>query len=98
MPDRRIDLSDDQLEVILHDLLDLYGYDFTGYSKTSLRRRVARLFSHDRFQTFADFRLRLKDDKAYHGRLVEQMTVSVTEMFRDPAFHRALREKVLPAL
>jgi chemotaxis protein methyltransferase CheR len=98
MADRRVDLSDDQLEVVLHDLLDLYGYDFRGYSRTSLKRRVARVFAHDRFQSFADFRFRLKDDKSYLEGLVEQITVNVTEMFRDPSFHRVLRESVLPQL
>jgi chemotaxis protein methyltransferase CheR len=98
MHERRIDLSDAQLEVILHDLLDLYGYDFTGYSKSSLRRRVARVVAHDRFESFAAFRFRLKDDEGYLARLVEQITVNVTEMFRDPLFHRIVRERVLPDL
>jgi chemotaxis protein methyltransferase CheR len=94
----RIDLSDDQLEVILHDLLDLYGYDFKGYSKTSLKRRVHWIFAYHKFQSFADFRLKLKGNKGFLDRFVEQITVSVTEMFRDPGFYRVLRESVLPRL
>src|SRR3954467_756142 len=96
--ERGIDLSDDQLEVIIHDLLDLYGFDFRGYSKPSLKRRLSRLISHDRFSSFAAFRFGLKEDKEYVDRLVEQITVSVTEMFRDPGFFRVLREKVLSEL
>src|SRR3982074_1269997 len=91
-----IEISDKELEVILHDLIDLYGYDFTNYSKASLKRRVVRLISNDRFPSFAEFRFRLKSDRNYLQRFIEEITVNVTEMFRDASFYRTLREKVLP--
>jgi chemotaxis protein methyltransferase CheR len=91
-------LNDDHLELILGDLLELHAHDFTGYSRPSLKRRVARLLAHDRFTTIAELRGRLREDKEYLDRFVEEITVNVTEMFRDPAFYRALREKVLPDL
>src|SRR5262245_50850793 len=93
--DRGDEVSDDQLEVIIHDLLDLYGYDFRGYSKPSFKRRLAQLIGRDRFSNFASFRLRLKGDKGYLDRFIEQITVNVSEMFRDPAFILTLSEKVL---
>ncbi len=98
MIDHGVDLSDDQLEVLLHDLFDLYGYDFTGYSRTSLKRRVQWILAHDKFGSFADFRLQLKGNERYLEKFLEQITVNVTEMFRDPGFYQALREKVLPQL
>jgi chemotaxis protein methyltransferase CheR len=52
----------------------------------------------DRFSSFAEFRYRLRSDKTYFKRFVEEITVNVTEMFRDPSFYRALRETVLPNL
>nr|WP_242689094.1 protein-glutamate O-methyltransferase CheR [Pedobacter sp. SYSU D00535] len=83
---------------MLLDLLERHGYDFTDYSKASLKRRINRLFSLDRFPSFAEFRFRLKNDPTYIRRFIEQITVPVTEMFRDPNFYRALREEVLPTL
>lgn len=91
-------ISDEDLEIILIDVVELYGYDFTNYSRASLRRRVARLMAKDRFSSFAEFRYRVKTDKTYFKRFVEEITVNVTEMFRDPLFYKSLREDVLPRL
>src|ERR1044071_6465435 len=86
------------MNLLLNDLFELYGYDFTSYSKASLTRRLSRLMSVDKFPSFAEFRYKVKSDKDYLKRFVEQITVNVTEMFRDPSFYSALREKILPDL
>ncbi|PWG82229.1 CheR family methyltransferase [Pararcticibacter amylolyticus] len=91
-------LKDTDVETLLNDLLELYGYDFTEYSKASIKRRVNRLYILDRFLSFAEFRYRIKADPDYLKRFVEQITVTVTEMFRDPPFYKSLRENVLPTL
>ena len=93
-----IQLSDDDVEMILNDIFTGYGYDFTNYSRASLKRRINRLISNDRFKSFAEFRYRVKSDREYFNRFVEQITVNVTEMFRDVAFYKTLREQILPAL
>jgi chemotaxis protein methyltransferase CheR len=88
----------EEVDVLLNDLFTRYGYDFTEYSKASLHRRVQRLFIQDRFPSFAEFRYRLRDDPQYFRRFVEEITVNVTEMLRDPSFYRALRTTLLPVL
>lgn len=93
-----IDLSDDQLDLIVSDVAELYGYDFTHYSRASLKRRLMRLMINDRFVSFAEFRYRITNDEGYLRRFVEEVTVNVTEMFRDAEFYRALREQVIPVL
>lgn len=91
-------MQDNDIEILLNDLFEVYGYDFTDYSKASIRRRVNRLFTLDRFLSFAEFRYKIKYDPEYLKRFVEQITVTVTEMFRDPLFYKALREHILPVL
>ncbi|PTT03251.1 chemotaxis protein CheR [Pedobacter sp. HMWF019] len=91
-------ISDEQVEILLSDLLEHYGYDFTGYSKASLKRRVIRLYSLDKIPGFAEFRYKIINDNVYFKRFVEQITVNVTEMFRDPVFFKTLRDVVLPRL
>jgi chemotaxis protein methyltransferase CheR len=91
-------IKDEEVEILLSDLLNIYGYDFTDYSKASLKRRVSRLLTLDKFPSFAEFRYRVKSDEGYLKRFVEEITVNVTEMFRDPSFYRALRTEVLPTL
>lgn len=91
-------ITDEHVEVLLSDLLEQYGYDFTGYSRASLKRRISRLYSLDKALSFAEFRYKILDDQVYFKRFVEQITVNVTEMFRDPSFFKTLREEVLPKL
>lgn len=90
--------SDEYLETLLSDVLEVYGYDFTGYSRASLKRRIVRLYELDRFVSFAEYRYRIKTDAAYFKRFLEQVTINVTEMFRDPAFYSTLRTEILPRL
>lgn len=91
-------IGDEEVEFLLDDLQRYYGYDFTNYSKASIKRRINRLFSLDKFPSFAEFRYRLRSDEHYLKRFVEEVTVNVTEMFRDPDFYQAIRKEVLPIL
>lgn len=91
-------ITDEELEVLLADVHDLYGYDFSCYARASLRRRFERLVIMDKFLSYAEFRYRINNDAAYARRLIEEITVNVTEMFRDPGFYHVLREQVLPVL
>lgn len=91
-------IKDEELELLLNDLFEVHGYDFNNYSRASLSRRVNRLMSLDKFPSFAEFRYKVKSDPNYLTRFVEQITVNVTEMFRDPLFYKFIREKILPDL
>jgi chemotaxis protein methyltransferase CheR len=91
-------ITEQQIDMLLADLLERYGYDFTGYSRASLKRRITRLYSLDKALSFAEFRFKISNDPIYFKRFVEQITVNVTEMFRDPAFFKTLRNEVMPQL
>ncbi|WP_231490592.1 protein-glutamate O-methyltransferase CheR [Pedobacter sp. Leaf170] len=91
-------IDNEQVELLLNDVLEVYGYDFLEYSHASIKRRISRLFGLDNFVSFAEFRYTVKSDKKYFKRFLEEITVNVTEMFRDPSFYKALRKDVLPAL
>src|SRR3954469_13697220 len=91
-------IRDAELDLLLNDLMEVHGYDFSEYARASLKRRIDRLVTMDRFPSIAEFRYRLRSDAAYFRRFVEEVTVNVTEMFRDPAFYKALRTQVLNVL
>ena len=91
-------INDEEVNILLNDLLEVYGYDFTDYSRASLKRRINRLFGLDKFPSFAEFRYHLRTEPDYLKRFVEEITVNVTEMFRDPSFYKALKTDVLPVL
>ena len=98
MSDQILQLTDEQVDIVLQDLLEVYGYDFLNYSRASIIRRISRLISMDGFASFAEFRFRLKTDATYLPHFIEQVTVNVTEMFRDIAFYKMIREDIIPLL
>lgn len=91
-------ISDIELEILLNDLVEVYGYDFKDYSRASLKRRVNRLLQLDNFKDFAGLRTHLIGNPDYLKRFIEEITVNVTEMFRDPEFYKTLRSEILPVL
>lgn len=91
-------VHENDIKTLLDDLLEVYGYDFSEYTQVSLQRRINRLFVMDKFASVAEFRYRLRTDISYMERFVQEITVNVTEMFRDPHFHKRLREEILPTL
>ncbi|MBE7178265.1 MAG: protein-glutamate O-methyltransferase CheR [Mucilaginibacter polytrichastri] len=93
-----VSVEDREVEFLIGDLLEYHGYDFSEYARASLKRRINRLYSLDKFASFTEFRYRIITDKEYLNRFVEQITVNVTEMFRDPHFFQTLRKEVLPVL
>lgn len=90
--------NDEHIETLLSDVLEVYGYDFTGYSRASIKRRMLRLYALDGFVSFAEFRYKIRTEPSYFKRFLEQITINVTEMFRDPEFYKTLRNEILPRL
>src|SRR5690606_8707540 len=68
------------------------------YSRASLKRRLNRICVIDKFTSFAELRYTVIKKPDYLQRFIEEITVNVTEMFRDPSFYKTLRESVLPQL
>jgi len=91
-------IEDREIEVLINDVFEYYGLDFSGYSQASFKRRVIRLIQLDGFKNFQEFLYRVKSEPEYFKRMVEEITVNVTEMFRDPLFYKVLREEILPQL
>lgn len=91
-------VNDRELEVLINEIHEYYGYDFSGYSLASFKRRIDRLYNLDGFKNFTELLSRVRSDEEYFKRMVEEITVNVTEMFRDPLFYKVLRTEVLPVL
>lgn len=91
-------IREEEMEVLLKDIAELYDYDFTQYTRSSLRRRLNRICMLDKFTSFAELRYRITKDPTYLTRFIEEVTVNVTEMFRDPGFYKSLRDHIIPTL
>lgn len=90
-------IENELLEKLLMDIYNLHGYDFTQYSKASLQRRINSFYTKNRITDYAEFLEKLTNHH-YFTNFIEEITVNVTEMFRDISFYKALKEKVIPVL
>ncbi len=91
-------LEDLELELLLEALHRRHGFDFRGYALASLRRRVWRRVELDDLGTITALTDRILHDDDTLARLMRDLSINVTEMFRDPGFHRSLRERAFPLL
>lgn len=94
-----IDVKKEQnVLLLMKDVHEKYGYDFSQYALASLIRRVERIIQLEKVPTFAELRCKVLNDPLFFEYFLEEVTVNVTEMFRDPEFFRVLREKVIPLI
>lgn len=90
-------LSFEQLEEIVLLVYNRHGFDLAGYTRASLKRRVTRIMQlYD--LSFFDLKSDLLNHPGFFDEFLNEVTVNVTEMFRDPDFFAAVRKKVLPYL
>ena len=87
-----------EMALLLEGIKRRYGYDFSHYSPASLERRLQQAMSQAGVGRYTRMLDVLFHDEAAFDRFLKHMSVTVTELFRDPPFYRALREKVMPAL
>jgi chemotaxis protein methyltransferase CheR len=97
-PPARDDLEEIELSLLLEGVYRRYGFDFREYAAASLRRRVWRRVYAEGLTSISALQDRLLHDPVSMERLLLDLSINVTAMFRDPSFYVAFREKVVPAL
>ncbi|MGE0173291.1 MAG: protein-glutamate O-methyltransferase CheR [Oligoflexales bacterium] len=75
-----------------------YGYDFTGYAPASLTRRVNSALNKMRTTQFSDVLQEIQSNPSFFREFLCDLTVNVTEMFRDPSVYLMIRQKIVPML
>ncbi|KEZ18036.1 Chemotaxis protein CheR [Sphingobium yanoikuyae] len=91
-------VEDIEIALLLEAIYQRYHYDFRHYARASIKRRVLQARTQLGFASVSAMQDRLLHDPATLPRLLNYLTVQVSEMFRDPSYFRALREKVIPHL
>lgn len=87
-----------EIQLLLEAVYRKYGYDFRSYAEASITRRIQRHQSMNGYRTISEIQHAVLTDRAAFLRLMHDLLISVTEMFRDPSFYRSLRNRVLPHL
>lgn len=75
---------------------DFHGYDFTDYAMSSFRRRIGRILDLYNFPSVGTLIDSIKSKPDFVEEVVNEITVNVTEMFRDPSFWREVRDHIIP--
>jgi chemotaxis protein methyltransferase CheR len=92
------DIFDIELKLLLEGILLRYQHDFRDYSVASLRRRMRQAMERFGCASLSQLQDRILHEPPMFAQMLQFFTVQVSEMFRDPAYFRALREKVVPVL
>jgi chemotaxis protein methyltransferase CheR len=87
-----------EVQSLLDSILREYGYDFKDYSDSHLHRRITNSMSRFGIDSVPELQSRLLLDAGLFHRFLLELSVNVTEMFRDPGFFAAIREIVVPLL
>jgi chemotaxis protein methyltransferase CheR len=98
MSEKTSDISDEEIEEILHLVHNRYGYDFINYSRASMQRRIARFIDSSDYKNVQDLKKHLENDKTVFDFFLQKITVNVTEMFRDPEFYKVIRKEIIPVI
>jgi chemotaxis protein methyltransferase CheR len=93
-----LQIGEKEAEEIISEIYDCSGYDFFNYSSPSLIRRFQRYIDLKKITSLNELFELVNSDSAILNEFIEEITVNVTEMFRDPYFFKIIREKVLPEL
>jgi chemotaxis protein methyltransferase CheR len=90
--------EDIEVRLLLDAIYSRYHYDFRSYSPASLKRRLTAAKLQMGADSLPALQERVLRDPATFTRLLQFLTVQVSDMFRDPSFFLAFREKVVPEL
>ena len=91
-----MDNEDIEINCLLEAIYQKYGYDFKGYSRKSLRRRVMAVLEEQNVESISQMQHKVIYDRIFFLILLSRLTVNVTQMFRNPSFFRTFRTVVLP--
>ncbi|HEY4219158.1 MAG TPA: protein-glutamate O-methyltransferase CheR [Gemmatimonadaceae bacterium] len=87
-----------EIELLLEGIYRHYGFDFRSYAYASIRRRLWKRIEADGLQSISELQALVLHDVSAMERLLLDLSVSVTSMFRDPGFYQVFRNDVIPLL
>lgn len=87
-----------ELDLLLETIYRLSGFDFRQYNRASISRRVYNRMKINNISTISRLQDKVIHEEGYLTQLLNDFSINVTEMFRNPSFFKALRSLVIPQL
>jgi len=92
------DTTELEISLLLEVVYQKYGYDFRQYSEAHIRRRLLNRMTMSGLESISQMQSMVLNDETFTSSLLQDLSITVTEMFRDPGFYKSLRENVIPVL
>jgi chemotaxis protein methyltransferase CheR len=92
------DLERIEVELLLEGIFRHYGFDFRSYAYSSLKRRLWKRITTEGLRSISELQDRVLHDAAIMEKLLLDLSINVSSMFRDPSFYRCFRTTVIPVL
>ncbi|MCF8370074.1 MAG: protein-glutamate O-methyltransferase CheR [Bacteroidales bacterium] len=87
-----------EIDLLLEGIYHKYGYDFRNYGKAHIKRRLMHRLNVSGLSNFIEMLNKVMYDASFFDKLLLDLSINVTEMFRDPHFYKAVRQEVIPLL
>ncbi|WP_159519958.1 CheR family methyltransferase [Sunxiuqinia indica] len=87
-----------ELNLLFEGIYQRYGYDFRNYSKAHIRRRVLSRLALSNLTTVTELLDKVLREPEFFKVFLDDLSINVTEMFRDPQFYQSFRENIVPKL
>src|SRR5438067_5832955 len=94
----KLELETVEINLLAEGIYQHYGFDFRDYAQPSLRRRIWKRIYAEGLSTISGLQEKVLHDPACMERLLLDLSINTTAMFRDPTFYLTFREKVVPLL
>jgi len=92
------ELEQIEIELLLEGIYQHYGFDFRSYAYASIRRRLWKRIEAEGLTTISGLQDQVLHNPPMMEKLLLDLSINVTSMFRDPGFYRVFREQVIPTL
>jgi chemotaxis protein methyltransferase CheR len=96
--EHKIDIQNHELELFLEIIFRVFGYDFRSYNKAHVKRRILHRLSNLELQSISQLQHKVLYEEGYFDLILRDLSINVTEMYRDPGFYKSMREEVIPIL
>ncbi|SPF49928.1 putative methyltransferase Cher3 [Syntrophobacter sp. SbD1] len=95
---RKEEIEDIEINLLLQGIYSRYGHDFRNYARGSVKRRILNFMAKVDQKTVSGLISLVLHDEAFFEKFVRELSITVSEMFRDPEFFKLLRNQVIPYL
>ena len=94
----KIKIRKEEIDELLEKIWQKYGYDFRNYARASLERRISYRLSTSGLKSISEMTFKIINDMDFFENFLNDMSITVTEMFRNPFVFKKIVNEVFPHL